>query len=933
MGSKEYVGTVGFNMAGEQEGKTNYMVNTVLSGVLSNFPALGKSIVDSHVKGPGRALLSYYKWATKPNSLAAHLGQTVGALSFGASSDTWSVKTVIGDLEEAAPYLVELYNYSVGPADIDKFVTKYMLDNHPRLFTQGSWEVTKVDATVPPTVHAAISLDGEQSEILFTLDDYDVKADYLYAEYSVVDRTYQHPQPIAPDMSDPEWQDGTISTEGYQNRGSEYLADSPQQIVLNNRSVIEVWYSDGRPGSTTTYEHTVVIPFVTRINILGKTNTHGEVVGGKFGRYERLIFVATVPEVTENIVVQPINSQTMHEGNPPVPYTRYERRTEYQYQLREKEGKFFKDKRFLEDAEWAATKMLILKRTEDMPDNLQRLFGTRHDLGQFFPVIPVRLANKWIQDAVPDELFKLVQRGYKKATSGGKLLKLQKKLTDDPENQNVIDDLDYIFVVPGTSLLTVEDDALRCVFELFRISYKTERERGKPSFNDWLDDFQEAVDSEKAFIDWTESENPIFDQKPERKPYPPNPMSSLAVRDLAGFNVLIQWAGITYTTGPGLKKPNAKKNDCWVVAPGETITLNGSITQSFEHLYSPSELENMGVNGRAKLAKRDVVSKVEALDFYFQKTTTEWECFRVWGLVKHTRIHHLIATLHGPDAVLNRMDNEAEANSFIIPLHRQIYKELKLVSYTQATLGILHIHINWYVKVKKKWYQSGIFKILVIIVIIVIAVYTGWIDANTIGMLGSNGAVGAAITGASAMTATAVIVGAIANAVAGVVVGAIVMKGSVAVFGEEIGLIIGSVLSFVAMNWQTIQSMSQTMSVSTLLNQLTSPQMLTKLALSATGPVSNMLMANANSIMQDQKEMMAEYQAQIDEIKEMSDQMFSRQNDVIEIISNALRNPLQTAPSDFFQRTLITGTDFADMTMDIVSRFSDISLTQKLPGI
>ncbi len=137
-------------------------------------------------------------------------------------------------------------------------------------------------------------------------------------------------------------------------------------------------------------------------------------------------------------------------------------------------------------------------------------------------------------------------------------------------------------------------------------------------------------------------------------------------------------------------------------------------------------------------------------------------------------------------------------SGFIFPLHYGTFAEMPLTDSTQMSTACVFLVFNAYVTVDIPWWQSGIFQILLIVIIaIAAAVFTG---GAGLGILGTNLALGTSLgfTGV-----TAAIIGSVANALAAVALTSLIGFFATSIFGDEIGAIVGAVLSFVIMQGLT----------------------------------------------------------------------------------------------------------------------------------
>ena len=61
---------------------------------------------------------------------------------------------------------------------------------------------------------------------------------------------------------------------------------------------------------------------------------------------------------------------------------------------------------------------------------------------------------------------------------------------------------------------------------------------------------------------------------------------------------------------------------------------------------------------------------------------------------------------------------DVEESGFIIPLHEGVYRAMGLKDSTQMATACSFMVFNCYQVVKKKWYQTGIFKIILVVILI-----------------------------------------------------------------------------------------------------------------------------------------------------------------------------------------------------------------------
>lgn len=266
-----------------------------------------------------------------------------------------------------------------------------------------------------------------------------------------------------------------------------------------------------------------------------------------------------------------------------------------------------------------------------------------------------------------------------------------------------------------------------------------------------------------------------------------------------------------------------------------------------------------------------------------------------------------------------------ELSGFLIPLSHDVVRKTSLVTKNQLAMDATHLVINSYKVVKKKWYQTGIFKVFLVIAAIALAVWSGGGSIGAMaGVLGTNAAVGAAIGLTGIMGA---LVGLGINMIAGAIVTRLIMSGATALFGEEIGAIIAVVATFVTM--QGFQSMANGGSFMDGLKELMTATGLYNITLAVGNGVSSSIQYKTEQIIGEMTALHEDYEKQSDKIEELNKAL--GQNTLhlnpLELMDGFYAEPptIET-PSAFLQRTLMTGHDIADLTQHMISGFTDLSM-------
>lgn len=549
--------------------------------------------------------------------------------------------------------------------------------------------------------------------------------------------------------------------------------------------------------------------------------------------------------------------------------------------------------------------------------------------GAYIPFIPVRADNKFLSNSFRPNEYKLAKKAYKKVI-GGEYDELIKEIS---KNES-LNEIDYATVFFGVPLNTQSNIGKEYIYRYMRrlIQYQTVNEAnyenwrnsydgggsgggggggggyvgGREQFQQWEQlQREETVQARtlSASATTTTSSNPpsrpILPYIPRNSIYINVPFTSASYYEV---KMQIDWQSTLEETFTGVGKAGAKPGDLWWSIDGtEEVDIIG---------YGANYYDNRNF---------------DKLSLYWQTGANTYSRLNFRGL-KHTNWVY-----QGKSVELDAKDalTDTDESGFLFPIHYGTFNELSMVKQTQLSMESSFIVFNCYQVVKKKWYQTGFFKILLAIVIVVITFYTGGFGAGTAGLLGTNAAVGAAIgfTGVAAAIA-----GAVANMVAAIIVTKLITAASVAILGEKVGMIVAAIASFVALNVGS--TLSAGGSLSSSLSNMMSASNLINFTNSVGNAYSAALGSNAQSWMIKTQQAMDDYRDQTLEIQK-------RQRDVLGYgslvydpmtLTNSGQQFFTESIDSFLGRTLMTGMDVAEMSHEVLSDFAAITLQPSLPN-
>lgn len=526
-------------------------------------------------------------------------------------------------------------------------------------------------------------------------------------------------------------------------------------------------------------------------------------------------------------------------------------------------------------------------------------------VGGFFPPIPVRLDNKFVSSSYLPTQYEAAQKAYKRLTGGGKFDELIEKLQDNED----LGDIDYAFVVPGVSLNARDNSARRYLYAFFSNAALTGI-YGESEYSSWYAGLGDATGDMYTWADWLAAQGTggPLDGTPEppRATYGSSARNEIRVRTSSalGYDTRIAWKSIKEETGSGLGKPDAKVGDVWLTKGGSISSNGPNFSGKIGLIFSPD-------------------SSSQDLIITWQTSATSWKRLTVRGLVHQNYIYGgKYVEIKAHEAL-----DDADESGFIVPIHYGTWSGMSIKDTTQMSTACIFLVLNSYQVVKQKWYQTGIFRIVLFIAVVALTIIFSPAGTAASGILGSSAAIGVAL-GFTGLVA--VIVGTVANVLAAMLLAKIVSIGATAIFGEELGLIIGAVVTILAMNIG--EGLQSGLSAAEVLTELMNPMTLLNMTSSLVDGVAAHLNAKTAGIYGKTQELMEDYTEQSREISDLYEQNIGYGRGVFDptLLQSASQWYVESGET-FLSRTLMTGSDIAELSTSMLSNFSELTLTTKLP--
>lgn len=494
---------------------------------------------------------------------------------------------------------------------------------------------------------------------------------------------------------------------------------------------------------------------------------------------------------------------------------------------------------------------------------LDALLSTQTDASPYYPSIPLRVDNEDYTDEKHQrtQLYKTGEKFLNKL--GIDMAQVSEQVNDNDQ----VDEIDYAFIVFGVDIRTEHWATKEYLYRFFQ----------------YLDSLSAYV--EQDFIDW-ENQGGVNRGSPKT--------NTLKIRNSRHekdrYNIELQWQYITTEVKTG------SIGDVGHI----DITSGGGRTFNFKG--------------------SDLI--LDASSLYVRKQITEnaYEEMRIVGLTHENHIYN------GHSVILTTQDafTEEDESGFILPLNRAILQQMSLKVVTQLAYNCTHIVFNSYKVVKKRWYQRGWFKVVLVVAAIVITVLTMGADGGSTLAWSWSVSAAQAITGLAITTSILVsYLAATIYVLGAMVLSSILIDGATSLFGQELGQVIGAIATMVAMNWgnwqNTFTNMSkQNLTASTVIK-----------ATSAVGKIHNAyIQGQMMGIAEDMQREQEEYESEYDRIQALYKEFFNPNAGLLDIQGyiDAGQSFMYESPGTFFSRTLLTGSDVARITNNMIEHFADLGL-------
>ena len=885
--TKIYVSSSVYNMAGDYEERTSYLKFLVLNGVLSNSGnSLADTITSGTLNGPRMNYRAFFRWARLNYPEGMPLGGLIGSTPINPELVDPHIPVPAGSIAKAEMVILDF-------ADYLQWAEAYVLENYPDLFAS-NW-----DADIDESTSVITITFEDTTTVTFTPADYDPAGKYLYARYSeIIPPVDPNPQLVTTgDEVGPYMSAGSLP-----DTDRHYLESTTvtEDVVQTRHTIVRVLktYSDGRPAVLTETKTPVETRTYDRTTQRYEryTNLRADVTEpdrswwdiSRISIWEAPAYDTNLITETDNVVeIEPgvfenTNTQELEEVFLPTGSRWWGREDEWE-----------KD-----NGHKSPAKMFLYKIGSGNAA-LDELDDTTVVMDGYFPMIPVRTNNKMI-DEEPHltNIFPIAKKAWKRASGGKKIEKLLDQVKDNPD----LKDIDYAFTIWGVPLNTITREGKLYIYKFFQLMMQNQA-GGADAFNAYV----AQAAAYKAYLDameeWQNSGDTENTEPPVAPVAPPMlPPTATTIRtngqhpETAHYDFRLSWNSISEEIIEGRWEEDNRINSV-KIEKGEGVEVAS------------------GFFGRLTDAFSFFSQNYNTMILYWQESETHYRKMTVIG-AKHKNVVYRGKSV---DITSDEALDDGDDSGFIIPLHMSTLRSMPVVWANQLALEGLLIIFNCYVVVKKKWYQTFLGAILISLVTMGLgAVFSGGASVlNGAGLLGSNIAVGS-MFGLTGM----------AGALAGAAINAIVMTTVMAVIQEiamklgPLGAIFAAIAGIVMGGVVAGQMSGQGFSFDVFMRA----DNLLKLTTATINAYGIHVQAKTQDIYAQMRDLDEQYKKQKREIDALMYELTGLSSGfdpmaLTEILQGSFENR-----DAFNQRTLMTGSDIAELTHGLIDSFTTASL-------
>lgn len=768
-----------YNMAGDENNRPDFLKGTVFGSVIGNSPSIADNISKAYMGGPGLKQRQFFKYCDRNDIRGLPTATIVNSVPL----DTNVVQGQIPlSTVPPAPSGITLHCFAaeVTDGDFQAWLERWILLNYPERIGEdwlGEYE--------PSTNTFSVEFPNNDFFSWLNTDTpvYDSNNRYVVGKYVEYLESSEGPVVIGTTETVTEHPDviGWTQTAANDTFDSVTLVRSRTTVLSYNNGDPDVTVEDAvdasvsaeLPDGNFTYEREIYV------------NSSGIMVEGE--RQTRS--VTETHSIVSGFINVVVTTTSLGDG---VIETRTETTTGQQ--IAESYSTRLDTQALYKGSQYGSEKVFIYQigTGNAVLDGLVVDVDTSGLQQEFYPFIPLRIKNVSLKDPIYnsttgnglyDEMSKAYKHGFGYQKSIGSLI-------DIIEENESIDDIDYAYLCFGVSLNTKEKACRRYVFNFFERLIPFQQ-GGSGSF---MSNFQaqvQAYDEALAALNAWEAEVASIGNgenylnippRPELPALPVPPSNTIRLNEAElGFDLRLVWVHAEIEQFTGQFDIDPETAGFQPAKKGDIVFRNGSYF-SWERRESYNNL-----NTEQQLL---LTSTIPSMEIYWQTSDNTYRVMTIWGLVHYNYVYKGKAVVITSNEALE--DNEE--SGFLVPLHYPTMLEMGIVDYTQMSTANSFILFNSYKITKQRWYQRGLFKILlVVLIIIVVVIVAPSAFAAGSGVLGGNLAIGTAL----GLTGTAAIVaGVVANYIASIIISEVLKEVGTAIFGEKWAALFAAIAGF-----------------------------------------------------------------------------------------------------------------------------------------
>ena len=882
-----------YSMTGDPSTHPNFNKLSIFSAIIDPYDAyLGEVVISNLLTGPGIEQRKFFNWTKQKN----YPGLPTLSLNQAQKVDPDIVRPFVPLPATPVGVVTEIQSAVISNGDYSYFADQYVLANKPTLAnTNYISEYTKSTHSI--TIQY---VDGSVDVIAGGI--YDAAKSFLVVNY--YNQVPSTTDAIIVGSNVPNIVDANLLPLLTDYSLFSNVNTGLVNYTRNYNRTVDKTYSDGSPSSTTTTAMTDIISFNGTHKEYRKTVVEGGDPTLKqtihkdyfYHLYElRQIYQDTTVTVTTNNlgngVIDTVTTTDIGDHIRPV----------YNYNIDTQ------DTLFVDTGNNPLIWIYEIGTGNAALDTLKVNLSVT-SAAEYYPYLPVRLDNVSITDPAYDSntgsgLYDKTAATYKRASGGNDFADLVTQVDNNPD----IAEIDYAYIQFGVSLNTTENASKKYLYQFFKdlIPHQNTDSSYMTSFMNGVLNYTASVAALAAWNSNSGTPKPIVPTLEQ----PETTTIQLVANDpsLQNFDNRITWVNIDEQLFTGLGKTGAKPGEVWL-----------SVGSSFNWD------DKTGVVSVAESLIENKSDSMKEIKIFWQTGANNYKVLTIWGLTHQNFIYGgKYVEINGHDAL-----NDPDVSGFIVPLHNPTIKSMSLKDSTQMTVSNIYIVFNSYKIFQKKWYQTFLGMLLIIVLMVVIAVVISPTAIGGVtGAFGTNIAVGTSL----GFTGTAAIVaGAVTNAVAAMIISSAITTFSTNVFGEKWGAIIGAVLSFVV-NF----GISNGFSALNIQNLLTPKNLLGISSALANGysGFSNSVVSDINAEMFDNTN---EFNKKMEEINKLLSDLGLNNDlsfDPLQLTDSVKGNDQENTGSyvpesldEFIHRTTMTGSDIVEITLALVKDYANLNL-------